>query len=545
VVVFRAPVARGPGCSRIDMGNKNAFHARIHKVAFLIVFVLLVGYCILGAAMVIFGGTKYLHNRWENTYTESPQTYAAIHAAQTGRLYIPMSQPPYTPQAYTPLYYAIDAGLARIAHLDVDRFVLYARLLSYFAFLLCGVMVFLTTRIACAPTLFSVLAALMMLGQPAFLGWNVTPRPDMLCLLAMLISLFYVVRWEGSLWRGYGMAGVFAGIAFLIKQPGLAVAAAIFFVLILQKEFKKVAVLTACALAPVVLTLCILYWHRDPFFQQITYAGKSRWSLGDAAHFLLFNSASACLLVPFAIGALGFARAIRLDSKSKMIAVFALVNWLAGLSAMPQVGGNLNYLFPALAGCALLLPYAIQVMQSPARLSASMLVASLALLWASSLAYARDKSMMWYLDDSTDAPLTWLRPYRILSDVTTMNLHGREPVFLDPFGAHVLELTGKWDATPLLESLNRQDYDLILFLHGDNPHIVPSFRGVSYFGREEIRIMNEKYEVLCSNAKTLVLKPLGHEVAATPEMFDRLLKQPCGIAYRGQRADLKLAPNAQ
>jgi hypothetical protein len=527
------------------MSNENVLHNQIYRIAFVILFALLLVYCIIGAAMVIFGGTKFLRNRWENTYTESPQTYAAISVAQTGRLYTPMSQPPYTPQAYAPLYYAINACVAWAAHLDVDRFVLYARLLSYISFLLCGGMVFLISRLASAPTLFCVLAALMMLGQPAFLAWNITPRPDILCLLAMLLSIFCVLRWEDRLWRGYGMAGAFAGIAFLIKQPGLAVAAAIFALLILQKEFKRAAVLTASTLAPAVVTFCILYWHRDPFFQQITFAGKSRWSLGDATHFLLFNDSAPCLLVPFSIGALGFARAFKLDSKSKMIAVFALVNWLAGMAAMPQVGGNINYLLPGLAGCALLLPYAIQVMQSSARLTASLVIASAALLWATSIAYAQNKSVMWYLGASTEAPLTWLRPYRVLSDVTTMNLHGREPVLLDPFGAHVLELTGNWDSTPIVESLKRADYDLILFIHANNLHTVPNFRGVSYFGRDEVRIMNENYEVLCSNADSLVLKPRGRDVAATPEMFNRLFKQPCEIGQRGGPADLKLAPNAQ
>jgi hypothetical protein len=317
------------------MWEKIALQKHIPTGAFLAVFLPLVAYCILGAAVVIFGSVKLLHNPWENTYTEAPQTYAAIYAVQTGRLYIPMSQPPYTPQAYAPLYYAVNGAVAWSAHLDADIFVFYARVISYVAFLLCGGMVFLILRSAAAPTLFCFLAALMMLGQTIFLGWNVTVRPDMLCLLAMLLSLFCVVRWPERLWRGYGLAGFFAGIAFLVKQPGLAVAAAIFVLPIVQKQFKKAVVLTVSTLAPIAVAFCILYWRRDPFLQQITFAGKSLWSRGEAAQFLLANYFAPCLIVPLVIGAVGFARAVTLDDKSKTIAAFALVTTIAGLAEMP------------------------------------------------------------------------------------------------------------------------------------------------------------------------------------------------------------------
>ena len=92
----------------------------------------------------------------------------------------------------------------------------------------------------------------MMLGHPDFVGQNASPpRPDMLYLLAMLTSLYCAVKWENCVWRGYGLAGgSFAVIAFKLKQPGLAVAASIFVVLVLQKQFKKVAVLTIAAISP-------------------------------------------------------------------------------------------------------------------------------------------------------------------------------------------------------------------------------------------------------------------------------------------------------
>jgi hypothetical protein len=531
--------------SEVQRREGNTIQYQVQKTASRMVFLLLVGYCVINAATVIGYSARQLGNPWENTYFESPQTYAAIYGAQTGKLYIPMSEPPYTPQAYTPLYYAINAWTARLAHLDVDRFVLYARVITFIAFLLSGLMVYLICRIAAVPRHYSILAALMMLGQPDFFGWNISPRPDMLYILAMLVSLFCVVKWEDRLWLGYGLAGFFAGIAFLIKQPGLAVASAIFFVVIIQREFKKAVVLTVCAVAPVVITFCVLYWRQDPFLQQLGFVGNSLWSVAEAAGFAREHLITTYWFLPAGIGLLGFFQAVKMDGRSKMIAAFALMNCVMGFGTLPQVGGYLNYLLPALAGCALLLPYAIRTIQEQTLSTTTMILIGIILVLAtsSSSRYARD--MAYYFVPPSQSSLDWLHPYRVLSDLTTMNVHGREPNLLDPFGAHVLELTGHWDSTPLLENLNNGKYDLIIFTRVSMFHFIPSFRGISYLGPAEIKAVNEKYEVLCSTLSQYVLRPRGREVAATPEMFGKLFNTPCGTGYRALPMDIRLRPNTR
>lgn len=508
------------------------------------VFLLLVAYCVIGASSVIIRSARLLHNPWENTFFESPQTYAALYGAQTGKLYIPVSEQPYTPQAYAPLYYATNAWIARLAHLDLDLFIFYARLMTYVAYLLCGLMVYLISLTAKIPRHYSMLAALMMLGQPDFLGWNVSPRPDMLYFLAMLVSLYCAMKWEKHTWRGYGLAGFFAGIAFLIKQPGLAVAAAIFLVLVIQKQFKKALVLTASTIAPVLIAFCILYWRRDPFLQQITFVGKSIWSFADAAHLVRGTLLTGFWIVPASIGVLGYFQAVKGDNKSKMIASFAFMNCLMGFFTLGQLGGYVNYLLPGLIGCALLLPYTIQMMQDHRRLIATMALAGIALVWATSTAYEHDRNLGYFYRAPTEASLTWLHPYRVLSDLTTLNVHGREPNLLDPFGAHVLELTGYWNSTPVVENLNRGEYDLIILTRVNYHHVVPSFRGISYFSPREIGIINEKYEVLCSTMTRMVLKPRGREVSATPEMFSNMFHDSCGTGFRRVALNLKLAPDA-
>jgi hypothetical protein len=529
----------------LALRQEGALQKQLHLMGAQLAFLVLVAYCAIGAAAVCRYSARLLDNTWENSYFESPQTYAAIYAAKTGKLYIPMSQPPYTPQAYTPLYYAINAATAKLAHLDLDRFVIYARWITFIAYLLSGLMVYYICGAAGVGRSYSLLAGLMALGQPDFTGWNVSPRPDTLYLLAMLVSLFCAAKWAERKWLGLGLSGFLAGVAFLIKQPGLAVAAAIFSVLLVQKRFKSAAVLVASTIAPIVLVFSILYWRRDPFLQQIAFVGNSLWSLSDAARFARDHLFYAHWLVPAGVGILGFSQAVKMGVKAKMIAAFAFMNWLMALATLPQVGGYLNYLLPGLTGSALMLPYAIQLFRKRSLHVAVSAIIGTALILAASITFRYSRNLSRYFPAPTTDSLNWLCPFRVLSDLTTMNVHGREPNLLDPFGAHVLELTKHWDPTPVVDGLSDGDYDLIILTRVNFLHIVPSFRGVSYFSPAEIDIINRKYEVLCSTLTRMVLKPRGRDIAATPEMFGRMFNQRCGTGYRERPMDLKLAPGAR
>src|ERR1700692_1809355 len=109
-------------------------------------FLCLAAYCALGAVAITAAGAKLLPNQTDNTYPETTNIYAAISAARTGRLYVEPSRPPYVLQPFRPLYYAINAALARASHLDFDLTRARGRLLTYGCFLLCAVIIFVICR---------------------------------------------------------------------------------------------------------------------------------------------------------------------------------------------------------------------------------------------------------------------------------------------------------------------------------------------------------------------------------------------------------------
>ena len=108
-------------------------------------------------------------------------------------------------------------------------------------------------------------AGLLFLGQPFFITWNDTVRPDMLFLMVMLLSLFCAVAGDSFGGAGCVLSGVLLGSCSFswIKQPGIAVPIAV-----LDDpatEFRTAAASVASSAVLPVLVFGVLLWHRGPF----------------------------------------------------------------------------------------------------------------------------------------------------------------------------------------------------------------------------------------------------------------------------------------
>src|SRR5208283_163209 len=316
----------------------------------------LVAYCVISGAIVAVGSARLISNPWDTMYPEGANVFVALRAAKTGHLYFSFRESPYIVQSYGPLFYVIAAISAWASRLNVDVTAVVIRLISYVCYLLCGVMVFAICKRNRSSTWLSVLAALMALGQPDFFGWNVTARPDVIMILATLLSLFFVLGADERGWRSYALAGFSAGLAFLIKQPGLAVAIAVLAVLALRKEFRKSAVFAAGAAVPVLLVFLGLILRKENFLEQFTAVGRAYWSLAAGVRFVWESLKGLTYIVPLFLGFCGFLRAVKLNKQWQFVASFALVSGIVGSVGLPQPGSNVNYFLPGLVGSALLLP---------------------------------------------------------------------------------------------------------------------------------------------------------------------------------------------
>jgi hypothetical protein len=490
----------------------------LRRLAFLSLLV----YCTLGSVAVTIEGAWMIRARRDTTFPESVNAYLAILAVRSGQIYHSVASPPYLPQPFGPLFYAMNAVIARASNLDVDLLLQRGRLLSFGCFLLCGLVVFQISRRLEFSNTESTLAAMMCLAQPGFLTWNATMRPDVPALLAMLLCLLFALCEEQWGPAACIASGLLAGAAFLLKQSAAAAPIAIGAVFLLEKKYRQIVWFALSAATPLALALGILLWHREPFFEQFTAVSRGVWSLGAGAQWIM-KPGHGALAIPLLIGGVGFLPARRESGRSKMIAAFALVSLCAGLATIPQVGGNINYFLPTLAGCALLLPFAMRVVVP--KMSAAPAIAILAsiVLLAGTAGGALECDDVRAYTAWTDASYEGLRSFKILSDDPYTSVHGRDPELLDPYTIHAFELTGHWNPSGVIESVQRGDYDLVILTHGRTIH---SYRGISFFGPRIVSSLNQNYEVACEAGTTLVLKPQLREARATPEMLSSLFG-PC------------------
>jgi len=486
---------------------------------------LLLAYCVGGGLLVTVQSAKLIRAQRDTTYPEAATAYMAVLAGRTGQLYHSYSSPPYVVQAFGPLFYAVNAAITRASNCDADITIQRARLLTFVCFLLCGFVVFRICRDLEFSNFESALAGMMLLAQPAFINWNVTMRPDVPSLLGMLLCLLFAVREEEWGLQAYILSGFFAGTAFLLKQSAMAAPAAIAAVFLLKKKYKQTFVLALGAAAPVAIAFGILLWRREPFIEQFTAVGKSIWSIANGARWMVSPWAVMMLAVPFAIGATGFISAIKGSGKAKMVASFALMSLCGGLATIPQIGGDLNYFLPALAGCALLLPFAIRVVTR--RMGPATVGVAIGMLLLGITVTASGLHRYPMFAPRTDIPYGNLSSSKILAVDPYITLHGRDPEMLDPFTTHVFELAGRWDPSPVVQSIQRGDYDLVVLYSG---RTIYSYRGISFFGRPIVNSLNANYEVFCVAGDTVALKPRSRGIAATPETLRPIL----GVCVPGE-----------
>src|SRR5207245_11378531 len=123
--------------------------------------------------------------------------------------------------------------------------------------------------------------------------------------------------WAGN-WS-YTLCGIFGGLAFLVKQPGFAAPLSVLAVLLMRKKVREAACVALGAAFPVILLFGVLWLRHESFMHEFLLVSKGVWSLADGVHFAIQKLDNAIVLVPLAIGAVGFACALRAEERSPLI----------------------------------------------------------------------------------------------------------------------------------------------------------------------------------------------------------------------------------
>jgi len=519
-------------------------------------FVGLVSYCVIGALKVNYESVKMIGSPIDTSMPEGANVYTALRAGATGQLYISYSQRPYVEQAFGPLFYATTAGIARVSHLDVDLTAQRIRMLMYGCYLGSALLVFLICWKLGSPANLAMIASVMMLAQPNFLGWNITVRPDLLALFLMLGSLFFALKMDEHRWLYVVLAGLLAALAFLMKQPGAAVGVAIGLVLLRRREFRRLAQFSVAVVVPIVMMFSILVVRREPFWEQFTSIGNAYWSLKEGLHFLGLLMTDPVYLVPACIGVVGLLGCWKMRESWQFAAAFLVVTGLTGLAGLPQIGGNSNYLLPTLTGCCLVVPAAVRFFQNASKFQVAAIVLAPAMVYAAwSGVQLQDAYVQATGGVGQDVSFVPLRSVKMLTDVPMLSLRGRDPEFLDGFSTHSLELKGHWTSAPVVEEIRQKQFDVVI-LRSIIPKVVfrpkpagyrqvASWRGISEFSPEVIAALNENYNVFCSTTTAVVLKPVDRMPNIPPDDFTPFLGVPCKTGAENYPARLVVAENSR
>ena len=346
-------------------------------------------------------------------------------------------------------------------------------------------------------------------------------RPDVPSLLPMLLALYFALQIEEWGYAACVLSGLAVGVGFLVKQSAGAAGLAIVLVLLSNRRVLRAVIVTISAAVPLALALFLLLSHHEQFLEHFLSAGRSTWSIGGAASWLAephLMRPSALML--FAIATAGIARALSSGEKAQMIASFALVNLAAGFATIPQLGGQTNYFIPGFAGCALLLPYAIQTFQENRK---AIELAGIIAVIGFVAAFA-DCAGAFHMLPSVYSPKTippgYLSSLKIFSEDDYLLVHTRDPELLDPFTTHSLELKGRWSPSGVVKDIESAQFDLAILTGG---RMIRTYRGISDFGPAIVKALNENYDIAYECGEVLVLKPRSREVAVTPQMLSRVL----------------------
>ncbi|HUN60954.1 MAG TPA: glycosyltransferase family 39 protein [Candidatus Sulfotelmatobacter sp.] len=519
-------------------------------------FVALVSYCVVGALKVNTESVKAIGSRLDTSIPEGANVYTALRAGATGQLYISYNQRPHVEQPFGPLFYVVMASIARVSHLDVDVTTRRIRTMTYGCYLASALMVFLICRKLGSPASLAAIAAVMLLAQPDFLGWNITARPDLLALLLMLGSLLLALKMDEHRWLFVVLAGLLAALAFLVKQPGAAVGLAIGLVLLWRKEFVRLALFSVAAAVPIVVMFSILVLRKEQFWEQYTSIGNAYWSLKGGFQYLGQLMAQPYYIVPVCIGVAGLLACLKMGKAWQFAAAFLVVTCLTGLAGLPQIAGSTNYLLPGLAGCCLVAPAAMQLFQREPRLQFSAVVLVPALLCAG---WSGVQSADMYARSVRGVPETVsfvpLQSARVLTDMPMLSLRGKDPEFLDGFSTHSLELTGHWTSAPIVEELRRRQFDVVIlgrltpraifFPHPVAYREVASWRGISEFSPEVIAALNENYNVYCATTTAVVLKPIDRTPNIPADYFTAFVGRSCKRQAENYPAQLVTAEKSR
>ena len=394
------------------------------------------------------------------TYPESAIAHNAQLTAQTGRIYPSISQPPYTPAVYGPAYY-LGLESSAVAGQSIDDVLVAGRILSFGAFCLLIIGVWLLARRLGASHLSATLAASLVFADPEFFRTDVSARPDLIAL-ALATWAILAALIDPDDWRPMAAAGMLASLAVLMKPSLVAASLALVIWLLRSRRWKSLAALAAGAAFAAFVCAGRLIMHGDPILGQ---TGLLTSGIDDPIGALGIMARETFHYWPHVLIAAGAAwfvrRSLRADSSPRSLAaLYCIASWIIAALTLMNPGGNVNYLLEPWTISSVLFALVISELPPMEVKSRWAVIALCAVAGVGGVVH--DNRVSGDRNVTDDSALASIAAHRnVLSDDPYISAHDARPELLDPFLISQLQAAGRWSDGQLREQLQQQQFDLV------------------------------------------------------------------------------------
>ena len=469
-----------------------------------------------GAALIICLAyqSNSIPHPYSLDYGEAPLVDQAMRLSSGQNIYrADISSPPYTISNYPPMYVSLVAiGVKLFGPADAFFFGRTISVLSSWAasiFLMLIVYAQTRDRIA------SLGAGLVLLAFPFVVYWSPLLRIDMLALALSLGGLCLLVWKPPTNRQLIGVAVLLVAAIYTRQSYGLAAPLAAF-VWLLARDWRQ-----ALRLAFLVgglglfLFLVLNVITHGGFFFNIVTANVNEFRR-DILEWNLDRVRQAAL-IPLLIAGASLFLIPRWNPLWTLVTPY-LIGAAISAATIGKVGSNVNYLLELCAALSLALGAVIA--WSRAHLSFHSLRAAVLFLAAAAVLHLAHVTIQDYTWDIRDHLAAKTELYEleqlvaetegpILADeyMSMITLQGR-PLVIQPFEVTQLALAGKWDQTPLIESINNKEFAAIIMF--DEPW------SKERWTPEVISAITSSYVLVDTVAKNLIYK--ASRVAATAKI---------------------------
>ena len=417
-----------------------------------------------------------IQHRFMADYAEAPLVDQALRLAEGQNIYRPaISTPPYTISTYSPLFVVVLAPLVKLFGPAFWQGRLISALCAWLAAFFLAKIIYAHTRDRLAASV----TGMVFLASPYVVQWSSLVRVDFLAVALSVAALYYLTRWPQS-WKRFALGAVLLIAAIFARQSYALAAPATAVFWLLYRDWRRALLLGGVVAGlSFVLFLGLNLVTHGGFYYNIVTANINEFSIQRLVGEIRSLIETNLILVP--VGVASIFLIPRRSGTWPLVAAYLAGAGLASLT-IGKIGSNTNYFLELSAALSLSAGALLAWSRAHQKTHIARVIILLCLI------YQTQVFLRTTLTKQVGSLRYWFGMYGeqvMLSDIIARTdgpiladdgmgmivLNGRHLV-LQPFEVTQLARAGKWDQTPLIESIRRREYPLILihYYKGNDIH---------------------------------------------------------------------------